>query len=186
MNIFFTGKSAAGKSSVARYLSENFRYEEAISCTTRPIREGEIDGKDYYFLTQEEFKEKESNGDFIETTTYRDWHYGTLKEEFYRKENLIFVIEPVGLRTYKRQNIDGLYIYIDTEDTKRYIRQLLRGDDIQEVARRAISDAACFQDIKEYVDFTVNNDSELEECAHEILECVYKKSNVNNVLDLWR
>lgn len=186
MNIFLTGKSAAGKSSAARYLADNFRYEEAISCTTRPMREGEINGKDYYFLTEAEFAEKEQNNEFIETIMYRNWHYGTLKQEFYREENLIFVIEPVGLRTFRRQNIEGIYFYIDTEDTTRYIRQLLRGDDIQEVARRAISDTACFQDIKEYVDFTVGNDREIEECAHEILECVYKKTNVSNVLNLWR
>lgn len=186
MNIFLTGKSAAGKTSVARYLADNFRYEEAISCTTRPMREGEIDGKDYYFLTEAEFTEKEQNNEFIETTTYRNWHYGTLKQEFYREENLIFVIEPVGLRLFRRQNIEGIYFYIDTEDTTRYIRQLLRGDDIQEVARRSISDTACFQDIGEYIDFTVGNDREIEECAHEILECIYKKTNVNNVLNLWR
>lgn len=186
MNIFLTGKSAAGKSSIAKYLSESFRYEEAISCTTRPIRNGEKDGKDYYFLTEKEFNEKKLNNDFIETTKYREWQYGTLKSEFYRNENLIFVIEPVGLRTYRRNNIEGVYIYIDVEDSTRYIRQLLRGDDIQEVSRRAISDAACFQDIKEYVDYTVNNDNELEDCAHEILECVYRKTNINNVLNLWR
>ena len=56
--IVIVGKSASGKSTIANVLSEDFKYKKAISATTRPIRAGEVDGEDYYFITDDKFNVK--------------------------------------------------------------------------------------------------------------------------------
>ena len=70
-NIVIVGKSASGKSTVANALSDDFKYTKAVTATTRPMRDGEVDGVDYYFLTNEQFNKKLKNGEFLEWAEYR-------------------------------------------------------------------------------------------------------------------
>lgn len=176
MILVFTGKSAAGKSTMENLITENLRYDKVVSTTTRSMRSGEEDGVDYHFITDAEFEKMKENGEFLETTNYRGWNYGVTKKELEEKENAVLVIDSVGFRTLKKSGLEFISFYITVPDQTRYIRQLLRGDDIIETALRSERDKACFQGFEDEVDFVVNNDSDEWSCILEILRCVESKT----------
>ena len=106
--VVFTAPSGAGKTTIVRHLLK--KYEEyfgfSISATTRQKRENEVDGVDYYFLTNESFKEKIRNGEFIEwEEVYDNRYYGTLKSEVDRLlkqgKKLLFDIDVKGAESIK-------------------------------------------------------------------------------------
>lgn len=84
--IIFSAPSGAGKTTIVHHLlSKKFGLEFSVSATTRGQREGEVDGKDYYFLSVEDFKNKIKNKEFIEwEEVYTDNFYGTLRAEVER------------------------------------------------------------------------------------------------------
>ncbi len=108
--IVFSAPSGAGKTTLVRHLLEQKELNLAfsISAASRDARDGEIDGKDYYFLGVEEFKKRIRQDDFLEfEEVYRDQFYGTLKTEVERLweqgKNVIFDIDVVGgLRLKKK------------------------------------------------------------------------------------
>ena len=106
--LIFTAPSGAGKTTIVRHLLRT--YDElafSVSATNRPIREGEVDGKSYHFLTTEEFKSKVAAGDFVEyEEVYPGRMYGTLRSEIERLWALgkvvVFDIEVKGATNLKK------------------------------------------------------------------------------------
>ncbi len=100
--VIFSAPSGSGKTTVVRHLLEtNNDLAFSVSATTRKKRPNEIDGKDYYFLTIEEFEEKIKNGAFLEyEQVYDGLYYGTLKSEVERiwsnGKSVIFDVDVVG------------------------------------------------------------------------------------------
>jgi len=101
--IVFSAPSGSGKTTIVRYLlsQPELNLDFSISAASRPPREEEVDGKDYYFLSLENFKKKIKNDEFLEwEEVYRDNFYGTLKTEIDRiwasGKNVIFDIDVVG------------------------------------------------------------------------------------------
>ena len=105
--IAFTAPSGAGKTTIVRHLLESFDFLEfSISATTRKKREGEVDGKHYYFLAEEAFRQKIAAGEFAEyEEVYSGQFYGTLKSEIDRIWNLgkivVFDIDVKGAAAIK-------------------------------------------------------------------------------------
>jgi guanylate kinase len=84
--LVFSGPSGVGKGTlIARLLERVPNLELSVSATTRPPREGEIDGRDYHFLTPEEFDRRVQAEDFLEFATYSGHRYGTLRSEVRRR-----------------------------------------------------------------------------------------------------
>ncbi|GAB2761652.1 guanylate kinase [Salinimicrobium soli] len=101
--IVFSAPSGSGKTTIVRYLlaQEELKLDFSISATSREPRGNEMNGRDYYFLSLEEFKHKIKNDEFLEwEEVYRDNFYGTLKSEVERiwaeGKNVIFDIDVVG------------------------------------------------------------------------------------------
>ena len=101
--IVFSAPSGSGKTTIVRHLlsKPELNLDFSISATSRPPRNEEVDGKDYYFLSLEDFKKKIKNDEFLEwEEVYRDNFYGTLKTEIDRiwasGKNVIFDIDVVG------------------------------------------------------------------------------------------
>lgn len=170
--VVLVGKSASGKTAIAKYATDNFRYDSIVSHTTRPIRPGEQEGVDYYFIGDTAFDVMEREGMFIETTKYRGWKYGISKQELENKEFGIVVTDIVGVRNLKRKGIEHVSIYIERDDKDRFISSILRGDSITEVALRNERDMACYQDVYSEVDYVIKNDCGIEEMVTKLLECV--------------
>ena len=96
------GKSAAGKDLTATRLVEEYKkigipVKKVISYTTRPPREGEVDGVDYHFVDLETFIEMQYDNKFIEHTEFRGWRYGTAFNSFRDDCINICVLNPVGM-----------------------------------------------------------------------------------------
>ena len=78
--LVLSGPAGAGKSTVLRSVAEHDPVTRfSVSCTTRPRREGEVDGSDYHFLSEEEFSGKVEVGEFLEHAGVHKWRYGTLR-----------------------------------------------------------------------------------------------------------
>ncbi|MCI2229902.1 guanylate kinase [Polaribacter sp. MSW13] len=116
----FSAPSGSGKTTIVRHLLEQERFNLAfsISATSREPRGFEKDGKDYYFISLKEFKNKIKNDEFLEwEEVYRDNFYGTLKSEIERiwalKKHVIFDIDVVGgLRIKKKYPKETLSVFV--------------------------------------------------------------------------
>lgn len=118
--IIVSAPSGAGKTSIVRHLLEQVpSLKFSISATTRPKRDYEIDGKDYYFLTPEQFKERLANDEFLEwQEVYADQFYGSLKSEVERiwsnGQAVIFDVDVLGgLNIKKFYGDEALSVFIE-------------------------------------------------------------------------
>ena len=176
--ICLVGKSCSGKSVLAKEIESTYDFERVITCTTRPIREGEVDGADYHFLTEEVFMEKVYKGEFAEfksyNTEYGLWRYGTLKSSLLG-ENVI-VVDLDGLKAIKNCSINNVVsFYILAPDEVLLERQLERKDDKAEALRRFEADKKDFEGAEEQVDFVILNDGRRSlELLAEIIVTAYE------------
>ncbi|MEE4287695.1 MAG: guanylate kinase [Mariniphaga sp.] len=106
--IIFSAPSGAGKTTIVRHLlQQDFELEFSVSATSRQPRRGEVHGKDYYFISEEEFRGKIKNDEFLEwEEVYNGIFYGTLKSEVERildtGKNVIFDVDVVGGSNIKK------------------------------------------------------------------------------------
>lgn len=170
--IVLVGESASGKSSIEKYLVDNYGYSKVISYTTRSPRPNEIDGFDYHFISVEEFKSLKEQGFFAETATYNEWYYGTAKEDC--TNDKVAVLTPHGLRQISKVNgITVTSFYINVPRRDRLIKILQRGDNIEEAYRRSLSDVGQFDGIEDEVDYVINNEGykkSIEEMSREVMK----------------
>lgn len=107
--IVFAGEAASGKDYILNQCLEEFGWRKVISHTTRPIRDGEIDGRDYHFISDTEFFKYEENRALIETTSYKTtdtvWHYGFHKDSIKGDGIKCMIMNPHGIK----QLIDNGY-----------------------------------------------------------------------------
>ena len=129
--IFFSAPSGSGKTTVVKHLLKtNKNLGFSISATTRPMREGEVDGKDYHFLSVEQFEEKIKEGAFVEwEQVYEGLYYGTLKSEVERLwslgKHVLFDVDVLGgisLKKYFGDN--GLAVFVKVPNVKTLEQRL--------------------------------------------------------------
>ena|ERR1035437_9287920 len=110
--IIFSAPSGAGKTTIVHHLLKVFpQLEFSVSACSRPIRDGETNGVDYYFMPVEEFKKKITNNEFIEwEEVYKDNFYGTLKTEIDRiwknGKHVVFDVDVIGGLNLKNKFVD--------------------------------------------------------------------------------
>lgn len=151
--IALMGEAGAGKDaifqSVLRYFENDERVHEIVSCTSRPQRENEVNGKNYHFYTASQFSDKIMSGQMFEYTIFNNWWYGTSSDSV-KKEGVINigVFNPSGVRQLiERSDCEVIVYYIKASDKSRLIRQLTREDspDVKEILRRFNADNEDFQ-----------------------------------------
>ena len=146
------GESGNGKDYIQRELIRLFpdQTKGIVSCTTRPRRDYEVDGKDYYFMTVSVFGEKVLNGTMLEATCFNDWFYGTAIEELECNKINIGVFNVEGIRCLiSDSRLDVIPIYITASPKTRLMRALKREDnpDCHEICRRFLADEQDFADL---------------------------------------
>ena len=143
--LIIVGKGGSGKDHLRKILVERgFKY--CISHTTRPIREGESDGKDYWFIQSHQLPSMAE--DFYEAVYFNNWFYGTSLKEFYSSN--LFIMTPKGISKLKpedREESIVVYLNIDEETRKKRLEERRDADD---VTRRLEAD---FQDFHNFTDF---------------------------------
>ena len=146
--IALVGAAASGKDYLRkRLMNRGFVY--GVSCTTRKPREGEVHGKDYYYLTDEEFNRGIKNGLFAEWQEFNGWKYGLTKPEFERCDVMILNAEAVNL--LEQEYRDRLFIiYIDIDESVRRDRLQSRNDKDDSIERRILADNEQFRNFSNY------------------------------------
>jgi guanylate kinase len=170
--VVISGPSGAGKSTVCRRILEDPRVRFSVSATTRPMREGEVDGRDYYFLSTANFRERIEKGDFIEYADVFGNLYGTLRGPMQAAleegKDYLMEIDVQGALQIKNQGIPGLYIFIAPPDFEELRRRLVgRGTESPEVVERRLQKAEDEYRERVRYDHVVIND-ELESCLAEV------------------
>ena len=145
------GKAASGKDHMRKVLgSRGFRY--GVSYTTRPPREGEVNGQDYYFISINEFEALLKDGYWYEWVEFNGWYYGTSQDQFHKDCDL-FIMTPTGvskIHPEDRLNTTIIYLDIDLETRKSRLTQRdMPGDSME---RRIMADEA---DFKQFTDFDI-------------------------------
>ena len=183
--VVISGFSGAGKGTIVKQLIERYGYSLSVSATTREPREGEVDGREYYFKSTEEFLSLVDYNGLIEWTKYVDNYYGTprkfVEEELSQGKTVILEIEVKGASNIKQQYPDAVLIFITTKDIDTLRDRLRkRGTETEEVINKRISRAADEAELMDNYDFIVIND-DLEECIDSVHSIIisdnYKTEN---------
>jgi guanylate kinase len=152
--IILVGRAASGKDYLRKKLeAQGFRY--AVSYTTRPPREGEIDGVDYIFISPTEAQEMIKNDEFYEYVEFNGWVYGTSRDQF--DEDDVFIMTPTGLSHVDEDSRKKSFvIFIDIDEEIRRERMANRNMPGDSVDRRIEADRKDFENFTNY-DIRITN-----------------------------
>jgi guanylate kinase len=175
-----TGPSGVGKWTLIRALrAREPGLELSVSATTRPPRPGELDGRDYYFLSPDEFERRAARGEFLEHATYAGHRYGTPRSELRRLEEdgdsggaglrgLVLEIELEGARQVRRALPEAVQVFIVPPSIEALRARLsARGSDSAEVVEERLRVAERELEARSEFRHVVVNDR-LEEAIEEL------------------
>lgn len=184
-----SGFSGAGKGTVTRKILEQYdNYALSISATTRDPREGEENGREYFFKTAEEFEKMIAKDELIEYAKYVNNYYGTPKmyvqEQLQKGKDVILEIEIQGALKVKEKYPDTLLLFITPPSAQELKNRLIRrGTEEMDVIEKRMKTAAWEAQFMDQYDYIVIND-ELQTCVeelHAIIQSEHKKSARNLV-----
>lgn len=177
--VIFSAPSGAGKTTIVKQvLQSGLPLEFSISATSRRSREGEIHGKDYYFLTAEDFKARIENNEFIEwQEVYPGSYYGTLKTELERiweKQNhVLFDVDVLGGLNLKRMFLTNALAIFVMPPSIEVLEQRLRGrnTDAEEKIKERIAKAQYELSFAGQFDKVIVND-DLDKAVSETIQMI--------------
>jgi guanylate kinase len=168
-----TGPSGVGKGTlIGELLRRAPGLELSVSATTRPPREGEVDGRDYHFLDREEFDRRAQNGEFLEHATYSGHRYGTLRAEVERRlgegVSVVLEIEVQGARQVRAAMPESVQVFIAPPAPENLRERLVgRGTDSDDQIDQRLQTAEIELAAQEEFQHVVVND-EIERAASEL------------------
>ena len=162
--IVFSGPSGVGKGTVrAKIFESENNFEYSVSMTTRKQRPGEVDGKDYYFRTRDEFEEMIRNGQMLEYAEYVGNYYGTpltyVNQTLDEGKDVFLEIEVQGALQVKEKVPDGVFVFLTPPDLEELRGRLVGGgtDSAEVIASRLEKAKEEIRLMSEY-DYAVVND----------------------------
>ena len=174
-----SGFSGAGKGTLMKELLHRYdNYALSVSATTRKPREGEVEGREYFFKTREAFEQMIAGDELIEYACYVGNYYGTprayVEQQLAGGRDVVLEIEIQGARKVKERFPDTVLLFVSPPDAQELKRRLARrGTESPEVIEsrlaRAVEEA---EGIEDYDYFVINDD--LDTCVehvHRIVEC---------------
>ena len=176
-----SGASGVGKSTVlAQVMDARKDLRFSVSATTRAMRDGEVDGESYYFVSKDKFLDMIEKHEFLEYDAHMDNYYGTPKgqlEEKLQKGSVILDIEPNGAFNVRKEKDDAVLIFIAPPSVEELERRLrTRGDTSAEQISMRLERAFWEMEQSKQYDYVVVNDI-VERCAAEILEIIAREAN---------
>lgn len=163
--IVFSGPSGVGKGTVRQeiFSTPDHKFEYSVSMTTRAQRPGEVDGKDYFFRSREEFEELIRNGQMLEYAEYVGNYYGTpltyVNETLDKGIDVFLEIEVQGALQVKKKVPDAVFIFLTPPDLNELEERLVgRGTDSEEVIAQRIERAREEIALMSEYDYAIVND----------------------------
>tara|TARA_Y100000741_G_scaffold364279_1_gene354734 strand:+ start:1769 stop:2392 length:624 start_codon:yes stop_codon:yes gene_type:complete len=195
--IVFSAPSGAGKSSLIKEVVSNSsgNIDLSISATTRPQRNGEEHGRDYFFISDEEFNKLKDQNSFIEYANVYGYQYGTLKsfvdEKIKNDINVILDIDVQGFDLIRSSIKEHISIFIIPPSIMELENRLVsRGLDSEEVIKKRLKNVQTELKYAELYDYIILND-QFENTLNELTSIIYdknykydKKININLLKDL--
>ena len=173
MIYIITGPSGVGKNTIINELSNHLEFYFSISHTTRPRRDNEIDGKDYYFITEDDFENLIKSDQMIEYEQYGEFYYGTSKEELSNDSSIIILdLEVNGATKLLEENNNFKGIFIDIDDYELINRLKNRGHDSTFIKKR-MKLANLQREKKELYQYHVDNE-DIKTSVNQILDIIYE------------
>ena len=176
-----SGASGVGKSTVlSKVMGERPDLRFSVSATTRKMRDGEVDGESYYFVSRDKFLDMIEKHEFLEYDAHMDNYYGTPKgqlEEKLQTGSVILDIEPNGAFNVRKEKDDAVLIFIAPPSLEELERRLRgRGDTPEEQIQIRQARVSWEMEQSKQYDYVVVND-DVERCATEILEIIAHEAN---------
>ena len=174
--IIVSGPSGSGKSTVTKIVKDKLNIPLSISATTRNPRDGEIDGKDYFFLSKEEFKNKIANDEFYEYAEVHGNYYGTLKktveDNLNKGLNVILEIDVQGALIAKEKKKDAILVFFRTKDMEVLEERLRdRKTDSEEVIQTRLKNAETELKYEDKYNYTIINEN-LDDSIQELIDII--------------
>lgn len=173
------GKSGSGKDSILKYLRQysGNKFNYIVSSTTRPLREGEVDGIDYHFIEHDDFINLMDNNQIVEMSVFRDWCYGTSAKDLSTAKINIGGFDPMRIGILAdHSSIDLKIVMITATDKERLLRSLNRENDpdVAEIIRRYQADEEDFKHLHHEFDIIEipNHDGGIDKACQSILDIV--------------
>jgi len=145
--ILICGKACSGKNFLCDQGEKQFEcLKRCVSHTTRPKREGEVEGVDYFFVSNEEFEEKIDHDEFVEYEVFNKWYYGTTKKEWFSSN--MSIKTPSGIKKVlenKTLSRPKCVVYLDISEQIRFSRMMERQDFSDNITRRMNADKQDFK-----------------------------------------
>ncbi len=168
MLFVISAPSGAGKTTIIKELFKIFPdLKFSVSATTRRKRENETDGKDYHFISLEEFNRRKASGEFIETEEVHGNYYGTLKNEIEpyinSESHLVFDVDVKGALSIKKLYLEAVTIFIDVPVDELIKRLKGRNTETDEDIQKRASRIKLEVEMKSQFDYIVDNSEGLEQ-----------------------
>lgn len=179
--VVLSGPSGVGKGTIAKKLVERESgFALSISCTTRKARRGEVDGREYFFLSKESFLEKKENDGFLEYSEHFENYYGTPKDFVLDKlgeKDVILEIDVNGGLNVKKNFPQAVLIMIAPPSREEVKKRLLKRntESLEKIELRLKRMDFELEKQSEY-DYTVVND-DLNQTVDKIIEIIKKEKN---------
>ncbi|VWL85427.1 guanylate kinase [Oceanivirga miroungae] len=176
-----SGPSGSGKSTITKIVRDKLNIPLSISATSRKSRPGEVNGVDYYFLTEEEFSKKIENNEFFEYANVHGNYYGTLVSEINSKldngQDVILEIDVQGAIISKNKYDDIVLIFCKTENDEVLRNRLLgRNTDSNEVIEKRLNNAKKELEYEKYYDYTIINKN-LDDSVNKLIKIIKGEYN---------
>ena len=188
--IVVSGFSGAGKGTLMKGLLEKYdNYALSISATTRKPREGEEEGKAYFFKETEEFEKMIAQDELIEYARYVNNYYGTprayVEEQLSKGKDVILEIEVQGALKVKEKNPQALLLFVTPPSAEELKHRLIdRGTETLDVINDRMRRAAEESEIMDHYQYLVIND-DLDTCVKEVHQLIQSEHlKVSENLDL--
>lgn len=192
--VILIGESGSGKDAVLNTLVNEYGFERIVTATTRPVRDGEVNGVDYFFMSKEDFEKGIKHNDFIEHREYSTlvggnkdiWYYGSPKQELSSGKDYVIILDVQGAKDYTAYygEKNCTVIQLQVSDEIREQRAMQRGSfDKTEWDRRLADDKIKFSEDQtaDIIDGIVSNEGDFNETCCEVYD-LYKKEQIRKLL----